>query len=108
MRESIGLDFAANNRRRERGKTEFRVISGGPPTGRELPDERHGPSSVSSELQGGFQRKGKAMSGNYWTKALDQRLNRRRALIGTGGATAAAAILAACGSGGSKSKDAEI
>ena len=40
------------------------------------------------------------MSGhNYWAKVLENRLSRRRALAGTGGAALTATILAACGGG---------
>jgi peptide/nickel transport system substrate-binding protein len=39
------------------------------------------------------------MSENYWDKALNRRLTRRRALAATGTTAAAAAFLAACGGG---------
>ncbi|HEX5141289.1 MAG TPA: ABC transporter substrate-binding protein [Dehalococcoidia bacterium] len=46
------------------------------------------------------------MASNYWQKTLGTRVSRRRALIASGGLTASAAFLAACGdgddSGGSK------
>lgn len=38
------------------------------------------------------------MPGSYWTKVLNRRVGRRRALAMTGGSAAAAAFLAACGS----------
>src|SRR5437867_851020 len=43
------------------------------------------------------------MPSDYWANVINHRLNRRRALAGTAGAAAGAAILAACGSGGTKS-----
>ena len=39
------------------------------------------------------------MDGSYWTRILDRRIDRRRALAASGGASIAAALLAACGSG---------
>src|SRR5437879_3147238 len=43
------------------------------------------------------------MRETYWTKALQGRLARRRAIALTAGTATAAAILAACGGGGGKS-----
>ncbi|HEY7466500.1 MAG TPA: ABC transporter substrate-binding protein, partial [Dehalococcoidia bacterium] len=40
------------------------------------------------------------MSNNYWDKALNRRITRRRGLALAGGSAAAAAFLAACGGGG--------
>src|SRR6266511_4308859 len=39
------------------------------------------------------------MASNYWSTMLEQRLNRRRALVATGATAAGAAFLAACGGG---------
>ena len=38
------------------------------------------------------------MATNYWSRVLNQRVSRRRAIAATGGSAAAAAFLAACGS----------
>src|SRR5712691_1871031 len=42
---------------------------------------------------------------NYWSKFLDHRIARRRVLAATGATATAAALLAACGSGGGKAVD---
>src|SRR5688572_12619356 len=39
-----------------------------------------------------------SMATNYWSKVLNQRISRRRAMVATGSSAAAAAFLAACGS----------
>src|ERR1051325_6725269 len=44
---------------------------------------------------------------SYWSRALGSRLSRRRALVLTGSTATAAALLAACGSSGSKSGGSE-
>ena len=43
------------------------------------------------------------MASNYWTQLLDNKMSRRRALVGTGAGALGAAFLAACGGGGGKS-----
>ncbi len=48
------------------------------------------------------------MEANYWTKSLNRRLSRRRALVGVGTAGAAAAALATVGCGGESKVTSEI